>query len=964
MDEPLPLGTLTPDDFRRVRQIFEEALDRPAAERRAFLEHACNGNTMLAAEVERMLAADSRRHDLLDERAAPPREPYGSAAPSVCSSCGAVVAATDRFCRACGTPVAGAVGQDGRFRPGALFAGRFRIVSRLGHGGMGDVYRADDLELGQPVALKFLTALRSDDRARARLRTEVRLARQIAHPNVCRVYDIGEVHGELYLSMEYVDGEDLAALLKRIGRLPIDKGVEVARKLCAGLAAAHAKGVLHRDFKPANIMIDGHGEVRIMDFGLAAMAERVDKADVRSGTPAYMSPEQLAGREATVQSDLYALGLVLYELFTGRPAFEAKDAQELLRLREGSKVTKPSTLIPELSERVERVVLRCLDPDPKLRPASALDVSAALPGGNPLAEALAAGETPSPELVAAAGEVGSISPVVGLAGLVAVALGLAAIVWFSNRTTLLGLVTVDRIPEVLADRARSIARELGYTETPRDSAYGYEVDNGYVRYVRDNDASTSRWEAIRRTRPAPLLFWYRQSPQSLRPTDLAVTRADPVDTAANSLTIVLDPAGRLTGLRAIPSRDESTERSEPDWSRLFALAGLDVRDFQPSPPARRPPMHADARAAWTGAFRERPDVPIRVEAASAAGRPVHFEIAAPWTPLEPEQPPAYLYTTGQRLRDFALQTLMAAVFGVALLLAWRNARLGRGDRRGALRMGVLMGGLSLVQGLLNVHDLGEVLPTGGRGLAVAAALTNGVLMWMLYMAIEPHVRRIWPELLIGWSRLLAGRFRDPLVGRDVLVGLLVGIVTAVILFARTPLHVWLGLAPPPPDGTGFLAPRLSLFLEGGLGATSLLFGSVSGGVEVGLFFAVGLLMFAIVLRRRPVAIAVYLVFYTFAAPLFPDDHPVIGLVLRALVVAIWCGLLVRFGLLPYVVSYIPWVGLTSSAFAFGSSVPYAAASYVLIGSVAALAIYGVHTALAGQPLLGAVFASDRRSGAL
>jgi serine/threonine-protein kinase len=365
-------------------------------------------------------------------------------------------------------------------RPGALFAGRFRIVARLGRGGMGDVYRADDLELGQPVALKFLTAFRSDERARARLRTEVRLARQIAHPNVCRVYDIGEVHGELYLSMEYEDGEDLAALLKRIGRLPIDKGVEVARKLCAGLAAAHVKGVLHRDFKPANIMIDGHGEVRIMDFGLAAIADRVEKADVRSGTPAYMSPEQLAGREATVQSDLYALGLVLYELFTGRPPFEAKDAQELLRLREGSRVTKPSTLIPELSERVERVVLRCLDPDPKMRPASALDVSAALPGGNPLAEALAAGETPSPELVAAAGEVGSISPLTGFVGLVAVAVGLAAIVWFSNWTTLLGLVTVDRIPEVLADRARSIARELGYAEPPRDSAYGYEVDADYV----------------------------------------------------------------------------------------------------------------------------------------------------------------------------------------------------------------------------------------------------------------------------------------------------------------------------------------------------------------------------------------------------------------------------------------------------------------------------------------------------
>jgi eukaryotic-like serine/threonine-protein kinase len=174
------------------------------------------------------------------------------------------VAVSHRFCPSCGTPARAVHGDEGRFRAGALFAKRFRIVSRLGRGGMGEVYCVDDLELGQPVALKFLTVFRSDERARMRLRNEVRLARQLTHPNVCRVYEIGESHGELYLSMEYVDGEDLAALLKRIGRLPIDKGIEIARKLCAGLAAAHAKGVLHRDFKPANIMIDSHGEVRIM----------------------------------------------------------------------------------------------------------------------------------------------------------------------------------------------------------------------------------------------------------------------------------------------------------------------------------------------------------------------------------------------------------------------------------------------------------------------------------------------------------------------------------------------------------------------------------------------------------------------------------------------------------------------------------------------------------------------------
>ncbi len=174
-----------------------------------------------------------------------------------------------------------------RFAPGALLAGRYRIVSRLGQGGMGEVFRADDLMLGQPVALKFLseTAL-GNANLLTRFYNEVRIARQISHKNVCRVYDIGEVNGQPFLSMEYIDGEDLGSLLRRIGRLPADKATEFARKLCAGVAAAHAQGVLHRDLKPANIMIDGRGELRVTDFGLAAIAEQLEGAEIRNGTPA------------------------------------------------------------------------------------------------------------------------------------------------------------------------------------------------------------------------------------------------------------------------------------------------------------------------------------------------------------------------------------------------------------------------------------------------------------------------------------------------------------------------------------------------------------------------------------------------------------------------------------------------------------------------------------------------------
>jgi serine/threonine protein kinase len=208
--------------------------------------------------------------------------------------------------------------EEGRFPAGTVLAGRYKILGLIGRGGMGEVYRAYDLILNQAVALKFLVEGNVSEAALARFRNEVRIARQVSHPNVCRVYDIGFVEGSHFLSMEYVDGEDLASLLRRIGRLPGDKAIEFSRKICAGLSAAHERGVLHRDLKPANIMIDRRGQVRITDFGLAALAQAIALGDIRSGTPAYMSPEQKAGKEVTTRSDIYSLGLTFYEMFTGK----------------------------------------------------------------------------------------------------------------------------------------------------------------------------------------------------------------------------------------------------------------------------------------------------------------------------------------------------------------------------------------------------------------------------------------------------------------------------------------------------------------------------------------------------------------------------------------------------------------------------------------------------------------------
>ncbi|MFI5178584.1 MAG: serine/threonine-protein kinase, partial [Vicinamibacterales bacterium] len=157
-----------------------------------------------------------------------------------------------------------------------------------------------------------------DDSRLAQFHNELRVARQVSHKNVVRLYDLGDADGRRFLTMEYVDGEDLASLLRRIGRIPQDKAIELARQLCAGVAAAHERGVLHRDLKPANVMIDADGDVRITDFGIATAAADVD-API-AGTRQYMAPEQLAGKAASVRTDIYALGLILFEIFTGRRA--------------------------------------------------------------------------------------------------------------------------------------------------------------------------------------------------------------------------------------------------------------------------------------------------------------------------------------------------------------------------------------------------------------------------------------------------------------------------------------------------------------------------------------------------------------------------------------------------------------------------------------------------------------------
>lgn len=472
-------------------------------------------------------------------------------------------------------PVSSHPSLSGGFVPGTLISDRYRIVALLGLGGMGEVYSSDDLKLGQRVALKFLPEDRGrSENWRERFYAEVRMARQVSHPNVCRVYDVGENNGRLFLSMEHVDGEDLASLLRRIGRLPDDKAVEVAHQLCAGLAAAHRSGVLHRDLKPANVMIDGKGLVRITDFGLAIATTEAGSNAIPAGTPGYFAPDSLGGAAPSVQSDLYALGLVLYELFTGKRAFPASGLVELRRLQAESSPAPPRSIVKSLDPAVERAILRCLHHEPSRRPSSAMSVAAALPGSDPLAAAIAAGETPSPEMVAAAGPWGSLRPRLAWAYFAAtVGLILGTSVFLAPRGMDWELARMDKSPEVLADRAEELANKLGYSEAV-DRASWVGSEGGYRRYASRNPEGKDWKAAPGSAWPSPVTLFYRQSPDWMTPTSPTfgppmVMLQDPPHETAGMVDFKLDMQGHLLFLRAVPPQAEHSGSTQmaatPEW---------------------------------------------------------------------------------------------------------------------------------------------------------------------------------------------------------------------------------------------------------------------------------------------------------------------------------------------------------------------------------------------------------------
>ncbi len=837
----------------------------------------------------------------------------------------------------------------GRFAPGTVLAERYRILALLGKGGMGEVYRADDLKLGQPVALKFLPPQLSQDPVRlAQFHNEVRLTRQVSHPNVCRVYDVGEVDGLVFLSMEYVDGENLASLLRQIGRFPEDKALEIARQLCAGVAAAHDRGVLHRDLKPANVMIDKSGCVRVMDFGLAIAAG--SSVDVRAGTPGYMSPEQLAGREVTPRSDIYAIGLVLYELFTGRRALEARSLAELLRLHDEGTITPPTAVVNGLDPAIERAVLRAIERDPARRPASALALSASLPGGDPLAAALAAGETPSPAMVAAAGHEHALALPLAWAGIVAAALALLLLPFVIDHVSLPQAVRATRSVDVLADRAQTIRNALGYREAPRDEFVSIAANDDYLTHVTQTDRSPDRWARLRDGRPAGMVFWYRSSPRPLvrLGPDLVPTPSDPPLVVSGMTRITTDMTGRLIEFDAVPPQREidTSAPPAPDWAALFAAADIAMTSFTPTTPAWTPRVYADTRAAWEGTLPEDPNTRVRIEAAAYRGRPVYFQIVWPWSRAN------RMALAEQSSIDTVLSAtgtiVLCTIFFGAALSARRHLRRGRGDRRGADRLALFMIAMFMLTWAFGAHHIADVNDELKQFfLMLALALLIGGIIWLFYLALEPMVRKWQARALVGWSRLLAGAVHDPQVGRDVLVGAVAGSLLALLVVSRGLMPPLVGAPPPAP-----LMPIVEPFLAVRQTVAALA-GIVPSAVSNALLLILVFAVLRVVFRRTWLVIAVLtavmVAFVSIAALGAPGGwtHLPLALVGTAGVLIV----LVRFGVLATAVMFYVHSVLEIMPITGDPSMRYFASSMWLLGGVLALTVYAAYSARAGQGLV-------------
>ncbi len=659
-----------------------------------------------------------------------------------------------------------------------------------------------------------------------------------------------------------------------------------------------------------------------------------------------MAPEQLAGEEVTERSDIYSLGLVLYEVFTGKAAFDGRTLEEIVRVRNDSLPSRPTSLVKDLDPAVERIILRCLETAPSDRPDSALAVAAALPGGDPLAAALAAGETPSPQLVAAAGENAGLSLRAGLICVVLALLGLAA--FYAIGISISGTQRMD-LPyssEILQQKARDIAQQLGYPAHTVDSAEGFDYDNDFTDYLEGKSTLHPDWNEALQGHPSLLQYWLRLSPKEMvadEPKDNLlipgiVDRSDPAPILSGMVEVTLDPKGQLVHLEAIPPELQTAPNTPqvppPDWKSMFTAAGLDLADFQPTTPLWNSLASADTRAAWTGTYPGT-SLPLRIEVGALRGKPVYFKQIGPWT--KPSRMTSDT-SNGNKAAHVMLAIVGALLLIGACLIAWRNYLRQKTDLQSTLRLGAVIFSLEMVIWLFQAHFVPTVGSLGLFFLAVSSALFFAAITCTLYLALEPYVRRHWPHAIISWSRVMTGKLRDPLVGRDLLYGVILGLIWAIAFEITYTAAVRQNVSPNLSSTVFFLGARHVIgywlwHLTNSLQAT------------LTFFFVMFILR---VLLRKPWLAALAFVALWVGIKLQGNPHWMLNLPGFLVVYGVAAFMILRFGLITlatgiFVVDLLLTIPITTNPASW-----YMGGSLFVLATVVAMTLWGGFTALGGQ----------------
>jgi serine/threonine-protein kinase len=464
--------------------------------------------------------------------------------------------------------------------------------------------------------------------------------------------------------------------------------------------------------------------------------------------------------------------------------------------------------------------------------------------------------------------------------------------------------------------------------------------------VEKKDKPHPDWNAVLAARPSLLRYWYRQSPADMEASGFRdqllnpgiVVRDDPPTVLSGMINLELDPQGQMTYFQAIPPQKETSSAPVTfDWNVLFAAAGLDPAQFQKTEPAWNSLAASDARMAWTGTW---PGTgrPLRVEAAAWHGKPVFFSLIGDWT--KPERINAPADSLGKKVRQILLLLLVLSLFLGAGYMARRNYLHGRGDREGAFRLAAVMFGLEMLLWLCRGHLVASFDMVLFFVIAVSTGLFVSGTTWMLYLALEPWVRRRWPHAIISWSRLLSGQFRDPLLGRDILFGVMLGVVWILIIRTGLIFTIRMGAAPElyPTD-----------YLMGGRMALGAWLARVSSSILATLQFFFLLLALKVVLRKDWLAAIAFVALFALPRGLSSSYMP-IDLPMQILIYAIAVLIVFRFGLVPLAVAIFTVDMLAGVPFSADFSTWYMTTSIFALLSIVALAAWGFYHSLGGEPV--------------